>query len=381
MSFGGYLSTPQLNTLAAAARDSDLIEIDRRLHLQGIFRGFASGMQRNANPLDQFQLDLNALNSVERLENGEVPLVQFLENAAAQLKLRGRAEADLFERTANLVSNRARGVKDLPNTATLPEVTRNEAIIGVDDTVDFAFLAGGTAVGKSVARVVVPRYENGNQVFGRNGAPWIMVGTGWLVSPGLLITNHHVVNARKSEEADASDADFDLQACGTTVEFDYDRQDSVPVRVKIESSVAKDKGLDYALLRLQSDPQRPSLQLRGQPVVTDATSYLPVNIIQHPRGSPKRVAFRNNLVSGADSQIVRYFTDTDFGSSGAAVCDDQWRVVALHRGATFTEGVKYKGRSTAYINFGSQISAVMNQLKQTNAAVYASILPSQPDLR
>ena len=69
-----------------------------------------------------------------------------------------------------------------------------------------------------------------------------------------------------------------------------------------------------------------------------------VNIVQHPRGEYKRVAVRNNLVSAADETTVRYFTDTDYGSSGSPVCDDQWRVVALHRGARRAKDVQFQGK-------------------------------------
>src|SRR5712691_4864168 len=87
MPFPGYLGNADLAALTKAAQDGDLLDVDRKLHLQGIFRGFAVGLTRASNPLDQFQLDLDTLNFVERLENGEVPLVQFLQNMATQLKL------------------------------------------------------------------------------------------------------------------------------------------------------------------------------------------------------------------------------------------------------------------------------------------------------
>ena len=55
-----------------------------------------------------------------------------------------------------------------------------------------------------------------------------------------------------------------------------------------------------------------------------------VNIIQHPGGGPKQIALSHNVVVSVDDQRVRYLTDTDYGSSGSPVFDEQWRVVALH---------------------------------------------------
>ena len=87
--------------------------------------------------------------------------MQFLKNCASQLRLRGRAEADDFETVANSIANHTAGVPQSPNPQQLREITQNEAIVGVDDMVDFPFLAAGIEVGKSVARIVVPRFDNG----------------------------------------------------------------------------------------------------------------------------------------------------------------------------------------------------------------------------
>ena len=65
----------------------------------------------------------------------------------------------------------------------------------------------------------------------------------------------------------------------------------------------------------------------------------PVNIIQHPRGEPKQVVIRENKLldlpkpTAADPRLDRYAqyeADTDQGSSGSPVFNDQWEVIALH---------------------------------------------------
>lgn len=376
MAFPGYLDPGDLMTLTRAAIDGGLLEIDRTLHLQGILKSFVVALRHNPAPVDQFQLDLNAVNNVERMESGDVPLVQFLTNAARQLRLRGRKEAEVFERYANAIGNRTRGVAGLPDPGQLPEVTQQEAIIGEDDMVGVAFLQAGLAVAGSVARIVVPRFEQGTQVTTARG-PWRMVGTAWLVGPRLAMTNHHVINARNADETDAATADFERQGAEAIVEFAFDQADAVKIAEGVARVVCASKALDYAVIELERDVARPALRLAAQRVTHSATTYMPVNIIQHPRGQPKRVAFRNNLVSGADADVIRYFTDTDFGSSGSPVCNDQWHVVALHRGAKYAQGVKYQGRDTAYINFGSQILAVLEDVKRQNGALSTAILAAQ----
>jgi endonuclease G len=376
MPFKGYLNINELKEVTLAAVESGLIDIDRSLRLQGISKPFALGLKRDSNPLDQFQLDLGTINDVERLDGGQVPLLQFLENSAYQLKLRSRKEADAFERLANRIGNRARGIPQLPEPTQLPEVTKKEAIIGIDDMVDFPFLAAGAEAGGSVARITVPRFEDGTAISNSNGSPWVMRGTAWVLGPQLLVTNHHVLNARRNEEGSAAASDFERQATESLVEFDYDTGRD-PVRAKVESVVAFSEDLDYAAFRIGNEVQRPPLRLATKKIILEATSYLPVNIIQHPRGLQKRVAFRNNLVSRADNDTIRYFTDTDVGSSGSPVCDDSWQVVALHRGARYVEGVNFQGKSTAYVNFGTQVQAICEDLRLKDPSLYAGLIGAQ----
>jgi len=378
MSFRGYLSPNEINDLVNKAVDADLVLANRAILLQGIYRPFALALPDTEPDLvGRFNLYLVKLNETERLADGQVPVVQFLRNSANYLRRQGRPEADDFELAASAVGNRTGGVKPLPDPSQLREVQQREAIIGIDDMVDFSFLAAGIKVGRSVGRVVVPRFENGNAFQTAAGSPWTMLGTAWVIGPSLVMTNHHVINARLGDEAPASTADFDKQGQSAIVEFDFDESNSIRKSVSVDRVVASSTNLDYAVLRLQADPGRPALNLSPVRVLFSAASYVPLNIVQHPRGLPKRVAFRNNLLTGADNDVIRYFTDTDFGSSGSPVCDDTWRVVALHRGATYVTGVAYQGRSTAYVNFGTQIQAVLDDIKHQDATVYGQVTAEQ----
>jgi len=382
MTFNGYLTSSLLNDLSLKAVSSDLLQVPRQLLLQGIFKPFALNLPEPnfISKVDQFQLDLSNLNNTERLATGEVPLVQFLKNAAAQLRLRGKIEADDFETVAQDVGNHTAGVPSMPNPQNLREIKQNEAIVGIDDTVDYGFLAAGQKVGQSVARITVPRFENGVQRQTNNG-PWTMLGTAWVLSPTLMLTNHHVIAARLSGETDPADSDFTLQAKGAVVEFDFDKENSVAKKIAVAKVEADSSNLDYCVIRLAADASRPALEFNPNRVVFGPASYDPLNIIQHPRGQPKRIAFRNNLLTGADNDTIRYFTDTDFGSSGSPVCDDNWRVVALHRGAEFVRNVTFQGKSTAYVNFGSQVRAVLDSLQAQNPAVFTELQHAQAALK
>lgn len=64
-----------------------------------------------------------------------------------------------------------------------PDLVGLERLIGVNNLIDARFLALGAAVARTVARVVV------------KDATGLIAeyGTGFLVAPGLLLTNHHVL--------------------------------------------------------------------------------------------------------------------------------------------------------------------------------------------
>jgi endonuclease G, mitochondrial len=101
--------------------------------------------------------------------------------------------------------------------------------------------------------------------------------------------------------------------------------------------------------------------------------YIAVNIIEHPEGTAKKIAIRNDLVTASSGTELRYFTDTKQGSSGSPVLDDQWRVAALHRGSTVAENVQFQGRTVAWVNLGTQITAILEHLKQAFPSVASEI--------
>ena len=365
MAFNGHLTSQEITELTKAAVSGGLIDVPRQVLLAGIPAAFAASLPRVDSALDQFQLDLVRVNGVERMAGGEVPTLILLRNAAERLQLVGREEAQVFERVLNRVTNVAAGLSSLPDPEGLPEVIKNERIIGTNDMVDIGFLAGGLDVAEAVALVSVPRFEDGHQITASDGLPWISSGTAWLIAPGLAMTNHHVINARRSGEADATQADLERQTLGASLRFDFDVQDADGVRVTVTELVAWCKELDYAVLTIGGPAGRMIPRLAPSRVRFDATTRLAVNIVQHPGGKPKRVALRNNLVTSADETGIRYLTDTDAGSSGSPVCDDQWRVVALHRGTRYASSVSYLGKDTAYVNYGVQIQAILQHLRAT----------------
>jgi endonuclease G len=366
--FGGYLRSEKMYELLQAAVQSGLVQAERAQRTNGIDVGFVANIRLGGSLLERFEEELISVNGVERLLDGTVPLATFLDNCANHLRLRGKPEANLFAETAIAIGNKVIGFKVQP-PATLPEISTREAIIGRDEMLDFAFLRLGLAVGRSVCRISVPRFEQGKQRHLPGGAPWVLLGTAWVLADGYVLTNHHVLNARTSEEAPAAAEDLIQQARSAEVEFDLDAPHALPIRASVEDLVVSDVALDYALLKVQTAERAPLSRI-DTTLSFRPTSWQPVNIIQHPRGEYKRLGIRSNLVTAATATEIRYFTDTDIGSSGSPVCDDSWRVVALHRGAVYVTGVDFQGKDSAYVNYGSQI-----------APVIADICAKAPELR
>jgi len=90
-----------------------------------------------------------------------------------------------------------------------------------------------------------------------------------------------------------------------------------------------------------------------------------VNIIQHPRGWPKMISVRNNILQYRTDRTLLYETDTEPGSSGSPVFNDTWELVALHHwGEPFLETKDENGNPIpTQINEGVRISAIYRDLE------------------
>ncbi len=385
-----HLPEEEIDKLYAAAVRAGFNSNEALRSLQSginpFFRGRlpAAGGDANFNLLDT----LGKLNRTEKLVGGEVPLLVWLRNAARLTT--GQQEGETFRAMLSRVGACVQGERPVENAGALPELRREiqERVVHFNDMVPFGFLRRGHEAGLAVARVEVPRYDRGQtRLVGRD--PDLYLGSGWLIAPELLVTNQHVVKARPDREQPAAE-DLKLQAAQATARFDYEAHGARGAPVNVERLEASDIGLDYAVLRLKGPVPGPPgsagdgrvrrpLPVRREPLLLDAgaATRIPVNIIQHPDGDPKKLACRNNLVSAGDAETLRYFTDTRYGSSGSPVLDDGWRVVALHRGSQDVKGIDFQGRAVPWVNVGTQTAAILARLRQTNPALYDEVAAAQ----
>jgi endonuclease G, mitochondrial len=165
--------------------------------------------------------------------------------------------------------------------------------------------------------------------------------TGFLVAPGLLLTNWHVL--KTATHADASFVTFNFEddlngrPKGTRI-FDL-RPDELFIA---------DETLDYAFVAVAKRSNSGEalsefgfLRLFAQTGKLDPNQRQAANIIQHPMGQPKKIVVRDNYFEEVPKDSIDparkqnslfYGSDTLKGSSGSPVCSDEWYVVALHRG-------------------------------------------------
>ncbi len=361
-----YLSPDEIRQVLDAAVETGLADpAVRPLLLDGIMPRYRSTLPLNPAPGRQAHSDLNEMNRVERLVDGSVPLEIWLRNAVAETT--AAEPLTVFQKALDEVARKAGGEPDVLAGLPSPTAEVKEQIVHRDDTVPIGFLRGGELAGGAVARLKVPPYQGGAPLQ-PNGFPHS--GTGWLIAPALLVTNHHVVNARTGTGAGrpvADAEDLSLQARHTRARFDYDTDEVETEEATVSELVAADTELDYAV----------SYTHLTEPLAVAGGDFVAVNIIQHPGGQPKRVALRNNLVYEADEHDVRYFTDTRGGSSGSPVFTDDWKVVALHRGTRRVENVLFQGRTTAFVNVGTQMCRIMRHLQTSSPGVHAEIETAQ----
>ncbi|MEW2415491.1 trypsin-like peptidase domain-containing protein [Streptomyces sp. NPDC046866] len=375
-----YLPPEDIRAIKDAALEAGLAgPSDRELLLDGILPRYVGELPLDDAPGKQLQSDLNRMNRVERLVDGSVPLEIWLRNAVAQTVEAGPLA--VFQRALDRVVRDAAGEPDVPVAPPPAAGEAKEEIVFLDDTVPYEFLQRGVLAGTSVARLKVTPYQAGAPLQ-PNGYPH--AGTGWLIAPGLLITNHHVVYARTRTAGDrgvVDPADLQLQARNSRSRFDYGAEETETEEVAADELLAWDEELDYAVLRIADQSPRRALRVATEPLQAALAQPVPVNIIQHPGGQPKRVALRNNVVFDADDKDLRYFTDTRGGSSGSPVFTDDWTVVALHRGTRrVEEGIVFQGRTEGFVNLGTQMSSVLRHLAEHSPGVHAEIAAAQAAL-
>jgi V8-like Glu-specific endopeptidase len=247
-----------------------------------------------------------------------------------------------------------------------------EAVIGRSEIMSVYFLHEGSQVAHSVGRIITYPGRIAN-------------GTGFLVSPRLLLTNHHVLRSQLAARRNIVQFGYYARDDGGPIEpaeFEFR-----PEEFFVTSPVTD---LDFSLVAV-APVNRESYELTqfGWSVLIaelgKAQEGERLNIVHHPQGLPQQISIRRNFLTSMLDRFMHYVTDTMPGSSGSPVYNEEWEVVALHhasreitdpqeiqlylqvlRGVEHDEGLG-AGDSNVTVNEGIRVSQVVKWLKNERA--------------
>jgi endonuclease G len=247
-----------------------------------------------------------------------------------------------------------------------------ERIINGNELDSINYLGKGTIASRSVCRIQL-----------RDARANLMgYASGFLIGPGLIMTNNHVFGRPADALNSVADFDYELDVAGMERE---------PVRFGFEPATLfyTNDRLDYSIVAVAPVSLAGGrrlidwgwLPLSGQPGKGDPGEYL--TIIQHPSGQLKQVCVRDNKLLKYVGDFVWYMTDTSSGSSGSPAFNRFWQVIALHhsgvakkdgQGRVLTKDGKIWDSSMDetsidwIANEGVRISAIVADLKATVGA-------------
>ena len=205
---------------------------------------------------------------------------------------------------------------------------------------DVVFLERGARVARSVCRI--------------ESLSGDARGTGFLIGPNLALTNCHVVAT-----------DEDAKVCQVRLGYCRDETGQIKqgevYRVRKLVRHSPENELDYAVLEIEDMPgNNPAIgymKLKPMKIAQQNRVY----IIQHPQGEPQKVVLQENRVTYVSQRRVQYLTNTQKGSSGSPVCNENWEVMALHHsGAPLPASpgsVEFSG------NEGIPITAILKEIQ------------------
>jgi len=224
-----------------------------------------------------------------------------------------------------------------------------ERIIGENDLIPAWFLERGAQVQRCVARVVLTEPHLGFPP----GTGW---ATGFMVSPSLFMTNNHVIEDRDFARKVRLQFNFQISPEG----MELPTESFLPAHGDVFHT---NSALDYTLIRLRPAQTGTATVLPGDrwgfvelnpdPVFRAEQHF---NIVQHPSGRRKEVALQDNEIDRLFTNVVRYKSDTEPGSSGSPVFDNLWQLVALHHAGGDFSGGQWLN------NEGIRIDAIVDDL-------------------
>nr|WP_255626598.1 DNA/RNA non-specific endonuclease [Phyllobacterium sp. KW56] len=160
--------------------------------------------------------------------------------------------------------------------------------------------------------------------------------TGFLVTSSLLVTNNHVLP--DPETASRSLAEFGYELDRNFVErrgriFPFAPIEAFYTSAELDFTVVAISPMAHDGTPITDFGVLPLIPMSGKGLAGEH-----VSIIQHPGGGTKQVVVRENRIIVLDEKkfpninpaFIHYTADTELGSSGSPIFNDQWDLVAVH---------------------------------------------------
>jgi len=218
------------------------------------------------------------------------------------------------------------------------------------DLLDVGFLRRALEATPSVCRI-----ENSNA----DG-----LGTGFMVAPGLVLTNYHVP-LLLGPDIEKNAAQLVLRFGAITAK-EVTESNGQTFRLQALTPVVKSspiEKLDYVLLHVEEAIRQAEGIKSASIDLSLPKQGMGLHILQHPAGQSMKLALSNNGVTGVfeAAGLVQYMTSTRGGSSGSPCFNDEWKVVALHHSerarmfGTVREGIIFR---SIHAEIADRLSAV-----------------------
>ena len=189
----------------------------------------------------------------------------------------------------------------------------------------------------------------------------MIYGTGFLIGPDVVMTNHHVMRSIIDKPEDRTNVrfrfDYKVMEDGDTInsgtvyrlaakDWLISASEPSPLDEVVDTNgaVPEVNQLDYAIVQLNGKPgnlpvgvdakpgapPRKWIKLSKDPYEFDPDTAL--YIVQHPQGEPLKLCLDTEAIISVNSNRtrVRYRTNTEGGSSGSPCFNKDWQLVALH---------------------------------------------------
>lgn len=293
-----------------------------------------------------------------------------------------------------------------------------EAVWGQNNLISAHFLTEGAQIQKAVAMVTLKVAKSGLPA----GNGW---GSGFLVSNSLFMTNNHVIpNKDFCDDVNMQFMYQDNYNTQPAIQSEF-------FETNEDSFFYTNASLDYTIVRLRRKPYKwtlanpafravenqeirgdaPKLQFSEEEQIQalskikdfitrdvsisafdpgsilqyfgytpgskygfipmpDTVTYpegLRLNIIQHPRGRKKEVVVQQNELTDVHTNIVHYYSDTDYGSSGSPVFNNTWDLMALHHARNTAES------ANEGIRIDKIVADLRNEFQSSNPAILTEL--------